>query len=194
MLRPPGTPLALAALLGIGAAGLSACGDDLTLPAATLETESLTVTLYALTGTPVAQPSAYNIIFLTPVRTDRSTDFDFAVDMDTNQTGDTVVLILPRGAMGLTADGGVQKVDVPFDSLLLAPADGYIQDSALAVATGDVLAFASRRQTCNFGVVRPHYAKALVEAVDRVQRSVQLRMRIDPNCGYRGLAPGVPTS
>lgn len=192
--HPTHTRTLVLALALMAPAVLSGCGEDFRLPPATLETEEFTLTLYALTGTPVGTASAYDLVFLSPVRTDRSTAFDFAVDMVTDASSDTVALVIPRGATGLSVDGGVQKVALSYDALLLAPEDGYVEDSALTVDVGDVLAFASRRQNCNFGIARPHYAKALVEAIDRDLRTIQLKVRVDPNCGYRGLDAGLPTS
>lgn len=189
-IRVHGLPPILCAV----ALGLWACGDPITLPPATLETTEVTFTLYALTSTPVGTASAYNMVVQSPVRTDRTLDFDFAVDMVTGTGGDTSVVMLPRGALGLPRDGGVQLATAPYDSITLAPVSGYVEDAPLAADSGDVVIAASRLQQCNFGILRPRYAKLLVESVDRVQRSVTFRMRIDPNCGYRGLAPGIPKS
>lgn len=176
------------------ALGISACGDPLTLPPATQETVELSFTLYALTNTSVGTPSAYNMVTLATVRTDRSIDLDFAVDMVTDTSGDTSVVMLPRGALGFQPDGGVQPAAEPFDSIALAPVNGYVEDAPLPVDSGDVVLVASRRQQCNFGINRPRYAKLRVESVNRAQRSVAFKIRINPNCGYRGLAPGIPSN
>jgi len=173
---------------------LTACGDPLGLPPATQPTVELSFTLYALTGTPVGTASAFNLVTQTAQRTDRTIDFDFAVDLVGGAAGDSTVVILPRGALGFQADGGAQLVAAPFDSVLLAPTTGYAQDIPLAVDSGDVVVVASRLQQCNFGINRPRYAKLSVESVDRVLRSVTFKIRIDPNCGYRGLGPGIPTN
>ncbi|MDO8666046.1 MAG: hypothetical protein Q7J79_05500 [Gemmatimonadales bacterium] len=176
------------------ALGISACGDPLTLPPATLETVELSFTLYALTNTSVGTPSAYNMITLATVRTDRSIDLDFAVDMVGGTAGDSAVVIIPRGALGFQLDGGVQLAAEPFDSIVLAPVNGYVEDAPLPVDSGDVVLVASRLQQCNFGINRPRYAKLRVESVNRAQRSIAFKIRIDPNCGYRGLAPGIPSN
>lgn len=176
------------------ALGISACGDPLTLPPATQETVELSFTLYALTNTSVGTPSAYNMATQATVRTDRSIDLDFAVDMVTDTSGDTSVVMLPRGALGFQPDGGVQRATAPFDSIALAPVNGYVEDAPLPVDSGDVVLVASRRQQCNFGINRPRYAKLRVESVNRAQRSIAFKIRIDPNCGYRGLAPGIPSN
>lgn len=144
--------------------------------------------MYALTRTPLQTPSAYDLIRQLAIRTDRSTELDFAFDIDTAGRA----MLMPRGALGLSADGGIQRVSLAYDSLTLAPRDGYLRDSTVAVEDGAVYALTSRQQSCGFGAASL-YAKAVVEALDRAARSVSLRLRINPNCGYRGLEPGVPS-
>ncbi len=178
----------------LAAAGLLmlACSDPLALPPASQLTVEDTVTLFAATATPVRTASAYNLITQDVARTDRTVDFDFAVDLVPGTGTDTDLVILPRGALGFLLDGGVQRTTSAFDAITLAPTSGYEREAPLVVASGDVVLLASRLQQCNFGISRPYYAKLRVESIDRAQRSVVLRIRVDPNCGYRGLAPGIP--
>lgn len=191
-------PVVLRILLAAAVVAWAGCGDAFTLPPASLETTEVTVTLYALTGTPIGTPSAYNLLTLAAVRTDRTSDFDFAFDIGPDSSfgvgtaGATVAVLLPRGAIGLGEDGGLQVSSLPLDSILLAPEHGYEEGAGVAIDSGAVIIAASRKQNCNFGFVRPRYAKLRVEALDIVQRSVTLRLVVDPNCGYRGLGPGVP--
>lgn len=182
------------------ATAVSACGDPFAIPPASLPTNERLVTLYAMTGTPVSQPSAFNLLNGVEVRTDRSPDFDFVVEFAPDSvwrlgtTGTTVIALIPRGALGFAPDGGLQVSSVAWDSLTLAPAAGYARDHAIRVDSGSVVVGASRGQTCNFGLVRPLYAKFRLESVDWVNRSITARMVTDPNCGYRGLGPGVPAA
>lgn len=192
-----GTPRAAPALAMSAALLVAACGEALTLPPATLETTEQTVTLYALTGTLPGTPSAYSILSLTVARPDRTIDFDFAVDMVAaaqDSAGKLVPAFIPRGGLGFTKDGGLQVVATPFDSLVLAPPDGYSDSLPVQADSGAVLVATSRRQQCNFGITLPRYAKLRIESVDRVNRSMTLRIRVDPNCGYRGLGSGVPSN
>lgn len=179
------------------AAAVSACGDPFTLPPASLTANERVVVLYAMTGTPITRPSAFNLVSGVEIRTDRSADFDFVVEFAPDSvwglgsTGETVIALIPRGALGFAADGGLQLSTVPWDSLLLAPEAGYVESRAIRVDSGSVVVGASRKETCNFGFVRPHYAKFRVEGVDWAQRFITTRMVTDPNCGYRGVEPGV---
>jgi hypothetical protein len=180
------------------ACALAACGEGLTLPPASLPVTEDTVTLYALSGTPVNTPSAYSLLSLIAVRTDQTTDLDFAFEigpanrLGVATTGDTVAVLMPRARLGFSPDGGFQATTLPFDSIRLAPERGYDEERAVRADSGAVYLVTSRRQSCNFGFVRPYYAKLRVEALDRVQRTVRLRLVIDPNCGYRSFEPGIP--
>ena len=62
-------------------AGLLACSDPNALPDAQITNVVDTFTISALTGTPIASPSAYSIADRAPVRTDLSAGFDFAFDI-----------------------------------------------------------------------------------------------------------------
>lgn len=179
---------------------VAACDTEFDLPPANLPVAEQQINLYALSGTPVHLPSAYNMLVLVEVRTDRSSDFDFAFEiapdsvLGVGTTGDTVAALLPRAAVGFNPDGGLQTiVGVPWDSILLAPETGYDRNRPHVISTGQIVLAASRLQQCDFGLIRPRYAKMFVENIDYAQRRATIRVIIDPNCGYRSLAPGIPT-
>jgi len=190
--RAFGLPLAAAVLL-------AACGEDIVLPPPTQQVTALEVSLYALTGTDVRTPSAYNMIIMLEIRTDETTEFDFAFEIGIDSllgvgtAGDTVAVLIPRGALGFTPDGGLQLASMPFDSILRAPLSGYEQLQPTVIREGDVVLAASRLQQCNFNVIRPRVAKLRIDTIDLGQRSVAIHMVIDPNCGYLSLVPGLPS-
>ena len=174
------------------AAAIAACDNPFALPPATLPPYDTTITLWSLTGTPVSQPSAYNMVNQIPVRTDLTYLFDFALDMP-DSLGDTIPLLIPPGGFGLSRDGGLQISKTPFDSLNYAPDGGYDQAAGQRLAVGTVVLASSRTQSCNYNIAHPLYAKLLIRAIDRVARSVTFRMVLDPNCGYRSLlADSIP--
>ena len=168
------------------------CGDPLGLPRPGIPNVVDTVSLYALSGTPIATPSAYRLDLKLPVRTDQSSLFDFAFDIDT--TGRA--RLLPTGALGLTRSSGGQVMAVPFDSIHVAPDRSYQLDSALVVDVGDVAVMHSQPATCSFGIPAFFYAKLRVLAVDTTAgpngRRIDFEILVDANCGYRGLDPGLP--
>ncbi len=178
---------------------LAGCGSDLTLPPASVPITQQEITLYALTGTPVATSSAYDMLSLIEVRTDLTNSFDFAWDLrfdsayGIGKPGDTVAVLLPRGALGFVTDPGLQLAPTfSIDSAIVAPTNGYIKDRAVRIKEGVVLYAASRIQTCQFGFTLPHYAKLLIEQIDLTNRKVVIRVVLDPNCGYRTLTSGIP--
>jgi hypothetical protein len=178
-----------AAAAGLLTAALS-CGDSLSLPPATFTNAVDTVVLAALTATPIAQSSGFDVVVGESVRTDRTTPVDFAVDIDAGGTP----RIYPAGALGLPAQPGVLLSDQAFDALTSAPLEGYVTDSALVVAANDVFVVRSRPSTvqCAFSGGLPRYGKFRVLNVDLGARTVTLEMLVDLNCGYRGLEPGTP--
>ncbi len=186
-------PAALVALAC--AAAIAACNNPFALPPATQPPSEKAVTLYALSGSPLNTPSAFDMVGDSLVHTDKTFLFDFALDMRTGAQHDTVAVLLPPGGLGLPRDGGLQITTTPYDSIMMAPDGGYDQSAAQTLAVGTVLVASSRSQSCNFGFIRPLYAKLQVLQIDKVARSVTFQMLLDPNCGYRSLAhSSVPPS
>jgi len=181
------------------AAAIGACNDNPVLPPPQIPVADQVILLYALNGTPVNTPSAYSILLPGEVRLDQTSDFDFAFDIRPDSqfglgtTGDTVAALLPRYQFGFSADGGLQATTQVFDSINAAPSGGYESHNPIQVRDSSVLFATSRIQTCNFGVVLPHYAKLVVQKIDLVARTAAIHVVLDPNCGYRGLAPGLPS-
>jgi hypothetical protein len=177
---------------------LVSCQNGPTLPPASIPVAQQQITLYALTGTPITTPSGYNMIQLGEVRTYLSNNFDFVMDIGIDSTfgvgnkGDTVIVLEPRGAVGFVEDGGLQWTAIGFDSVAVAPTDGYEQVKPTKIRQGDVILASSRKQTCDDASQHPRYAKLNIQTVDLVARSVVILVVIDPNCGYRGLKSGIP--
>ncbi len=171
----------------------AACGDPLGLPPPAIPNRTDTVSLYALSGTPVTTPSAYVISFRQVVRTDQSAQgFDFAFDIDS--TGRAV--LLPTGALKLPRASGIRLTSEPFDSILVATTGGYQGDSAVAVDSNTVALLHSRPLVCSFGITSIYYAKLHVLRVDTTSgpngRRIDFEILNNVNCGYRGLEPGLP--
>lgn len=178
----------------------AACGDPFGLPEAQVENRVDTVSLYALSGTPVTQPSAYVIPFRQVVRTDQDqaaiTGFDFAFDIDTAGRA----LLLPTGALRLGRGSGIRIETTHFDSIKVAPTSNYQLDSAVAVDSGSVAILHSRPQGCSFNPTGGYvfYAKLRVLVIDTTSgpngRRIDFEMLANVNCGHRGLEPPPPTA
>ena len=179
----------LAAAAGL-AALVVACDTPLGLPAASEENTVDTVSLWSLDSTALSLPSAYQLVPKGTVRTDRSSSFDFAFDIDS--LGRPV--FLPTGALGLGVASGLLRQTAAFDSIKTAPTAGYVTDSAFVADSGTVAIVRSRPVTCSFGATVFYYAKLKVLAFDPVDRRVDFEILVNANCGYRSLQPGVPHS
>jgi hypothetical protein len=167
-----------------------ACSDSSGLPDPTFANEERTVTLYALTGTPVGTPSAYAIHGNLRIRTDVSQDFDFAFSINES---DGRPVFAPRAVLGIEPNASLQPGLMPssltFEGIIEAPSNGYITDEVVPIAVGDRF-IVRGRITCTIGV--PKYAKLEVLTIDTSARTVTFRVLTNENCGYKGLQPGLP--
>jgi hypothetical protein len=176
-------------LLLLPSAAVLACSDSNSLPDPTDQNAVEENTIGSLTDTPITTASGFSITS-GPIRTDQTSEFDFAFDIEgAAATGQPV--LLPRVALGFptstTADPGLQQSDESFDSIDEAPSNGYITDQKVPIAVGDVLLVRSR-VICSIGV--PLYAK--IQILDVTDGSLHFKVLADQNCGYRGLKPGFP--
>ena len=168
-----------------------ACGNTSGLPVAGIENVVDTVSLFALDGTPISEPSGYQISIPPPtrVRTDQSTTFDFVFNI--TPAGKTVVL--PTGALHLGTGSGIQLQSRTFDAITTAPGGAYVDSLPVSVDSGSVFVVHSRATSCLLtATVVFFYGKFQVLAIDTVARRIDLKGLVDQNCGYRGLAPGIP--
>jgi hypothetical protein len=172
--------------------GLAGCGSPPGIPSAIFPNRTDTLAVYAVTGTPVATPSAYIISARQVVRTDQNPGFDFVFDIDS--LGRAV--LLPTGAMKLGTLSGAQAVTTEFDSTRIAPTTAYHTDSAVVLDVNSVAVLHSRPVQCSwdFSPVHNFFAKLRVVAVDSAARRIDFEILTDINCGYRGLEPGLPHS
>ena len=181
------TRLAAAALAGL----LVACDDPNELPDATLPNVVDTLTLNAVRGTPPSTPSAFDIITGRPVRLDLTLSFDFIFDFD-----DALLpVFVPIDLLGLISEDQLPPGFIPSDEAFadidIAPNDGYSQGDSLRFAVDDVFVMRSRL-TCSSVGGLPLYGKLRILDLDQDARQVTLEVLVNENCGYRGLAPGVP--
>lgn len=166
----------------------SAACDDSILPQATVANSVDSIELFALEGTDISQPSAYDMTRLTSARTDLTTQWDFAFNIDSLGRP----LLASAHALGLGGGGGLLESNVSFDDLRVAPSAGYITDSAVVVTPGMVLATRSRLINCELGTIF-YYGKLRVIAIDMTARTIGFEVLSNINCGYISLEPGRPT-
>jgi len=176
---------------------LNACGNIASLKA-TIPTFTDTLSLWALSGTPPSYPSGLAIPTRQIVRVDGFASFDIAFDIDAN--GKTVVypvklvVATPGGSRAV----GIQAIARSFEDVSAAPTSGYQKDSARVIGPGEVVVVESPHNgsgdICQFTISPNLYAKIAVDSVNLATRIIYLRMGLDPNCGFRSFADGIPTS
>ena len=175
--------------LVVAALALAACGDLNDLSDAQIANVVDTTTIAALTGTPIAQASAFSVSSGQAIRTDLSIEFDFAFDQY-----DSGPVFLPRAALQINEGSGLQPGLAPseeqFAELDEAPVEGFLTRDTIAVAVGQVFAARSRVVCGGLGV--PLYGKLRILSLDAVARTVTFEFLVNENCGYVGLEPGIP--
>jgi hypothetical protein len=152
-----------------------------------------TLAVYALTGTPLAYPTALVTPAHTVVRADASVNFDVAFDIDAQGNA----LLYPFGlVVDQTAERrtvGIRKMTVGFDELKSAPSGGYQYDSVTVAPEGTVAVIqAMRFVECAADFSKTIYSKIVIDDVDTVNRRIAFRILVDPACGFRDLVPGRP--
>lgn len=170
-------------------AAVIGCGDDFGLPPAAFENVVDTTTVFALRGTPIAAPSAYDVVNRRRARTELGELFDFAFDI----TDEGTPQLFPAGFFGFDP-AAIVRMNTTFDAIVTAPDEGFVRDSAVTIEVGTVFVVQSRATSalCSFLGALPRYGKFRVLALDPAERSLQLELLVDANCGYRSLRPGVP--
>lgn len=168
-----------------------ACGGGSQLPPASGFNVEARVRIFAVTGTPIHLPSGWAILFADAIRFDQSAGFDFAFDID--PSGQPV--FKPLGAFGLlqpSGNAGLQHTQLTWDEIKLAEINGYIVDRPVPIAVGDRL-FARSTVTAFCFNGSPTYAKIEVLDIEMDVRAVTFNILSNPNCGLRGLEPGLPS-
>jgi len=180
------------AVVGLASAALAACNTS-TLPPPSTANVVDTVTLYALHGTPLITPSGYSLTGPEVVATALTPGFDFAFDIDSLGP-----VLLPLGALVPPSQDslnnpGLQTTTSTFNNMTLAPTGGYELTKPITVAPGSVVLVQSASQVCPDGLTESLYAKLQVLSINDSTRTIQFQILVDENCGYLGLAPGLPT-
>jgi hypothetical protein len=188
--------LALFAML-VTVVGLGACRDPIHLEA-TRETTTDTLTVYALSGTPPSYPNALSLVARQIVPVSGFGGFDIVFDIDAS--GNAVL----HAARRVVTEGpfvpqvGLQKIAIQFEALGEAPVAGYKVDSTVVASAGEVVVVEAvhnlaEGDLCTFALSPNVYAKIAIDTIFVATRTIKFRLGLDPNCGYRSFAPGIPT-
>ena len=188
--RPTRRLAALGALLLAGL-GLG-CGPDPFAPRATTPIRTTSFTVWAISGSPTPYPTAYSVQSNVTMRIEPSGSFDIAFDITPG--GKLRVLPVKEVVSPIT---GVRSIgmlvpDVPYTSIEAAPRVGYALDTILELEVGDAFVVQVPSQLCDFGQQQILFAKFSVDAIVPAERRASISGRINPNCGFRSFADGVP--
>jgi hypothetical protein len=193
---PAARRVAALAVAGAAAATLAACGDDPFDPQAQLDTQAGLVVVYPLSASSAELPVAVDLATLLAVRpgirpSTGTPNFDFALDLEPN--GQIRVLapqyvILP--VTGVPRVGFQTVSGQPFDDLAMAPQRNYRFDSVTVATVGQPVVVQTPGVSCTS--TSPIAAKFVVDSVVGAPRKMFVRLRVNPNCGFRSLAPGRP--
>jgi len=195
-------PRLLALCLGLAATAAAGACTDPTRLRAQFETMQDTLVAFAMTGTPATYPSALAAAVQQDddpsgepavVRLGGAIPFDVAFDIDAEGNAVVYPLRLLVSDFRETRRVGLQRATTPFEQVLRAPSGGYQFDSAMVARRGDVIVIESQLTPyCSLDVLQTIYAKLTVDSVSTAARTVYFRVGLDPNCGFRSFAPGIP--
>jgi len=188
--------LALLATMSV-VVGLNACGNPTSLKAS-LITSVDTLSVFALSGTPPSYPSGISVLARQAVRVDGGANFDVAFDIDADGNAVIYPVKLVVSTPGGSRSVGMQRLLAPFDSVADAPKSGYQVDSSFVLTPGATVVVQSQHNfsgdICQFALNPDIFAKFAIDSVNLASRTIYLRLGLDPNCGFRSFAAGLPTS
>lgn len=189
--RRPTRRLAALGVLLAAAAGI-ACGPDPYAPRAESAVVRTIFTVWAISGSPAPYPTAYSVQNNVTLRLEPTGAFDLAFDI----TDDGKLRVLPVGKVVNPVSGsrniGMMVPGVPYAQILSAPRSGYAPDTVLELNVGDAFVVQVPTQLCLYTSLPVIYAKFAVDTIVPADRRAFLSGRINPNCGFRSFADGVP--
>lgn len=176
-------PLLAGVVLSVALVG---CEDPLSSRRAPVPDEPSEATLVSLQDGTLRDESAFDVTGPDPVRTDQTSEWDFAV-----RRGEGGGLeFAPRNLiLGTSSAAGLQRSDFAFGEVTEAPQDGYVSDEPVPVETGQVYVARSRRDP-SVALSCFRFMKMEVLSVDDAAGTVTFRYLGNPNCGRRTLEAG----
>jgi hypothetical protein len=180
------------AVLVLAVLAVAACSDPFSVKAQYANVP-FTYSLYGISGSgPANAPAALDLANVATVRVDGSFGFDVAFDFD----GTGKIRILPQKLVGASISGartvGLQRLSGVYETVLLAPARGWVFDSLLTVLPGEVVGVRLTAASCAYQLSTEIYAKFVVDSV-RAGGLIFGRGVMNPNCGFKSFDVGIPT-
>jgi hypothetical protein len=181
-------PLILAAAM-LAATG---CSDPFALKAQ-YSNEPFIFTVFGMSGKgPANAPAALDLLGRAVMKVDGSFAFDIAFDLD----GKGKIVVLPQRLVGTPIAGSrvvyLRRMSGPYDAALLAPSDGWMADSTVSVLPGEPVGIKLTPSSCAYQISTDMYAKIFVDSVT-AGGLIFGRGVLNPNCGFKSFADGIPT-
>jgi hypothetical protein len=175
-----------------GVAGAACYGP--TNPKPDLNVATDTLTAWSMVGTLVTHPAGYELATNGAVLVDNTLLFDVAFIVDSLHQQ---VLVYPVRLLIdpiiVTRHVGLQRLTQNFDSVDYALKLGYQFDSVYALSPGQGLMIVSNPAGC-LALPNPSlYGKFVIDSINTSLKTLYFRATVDPNCGFRSFAPGLPT-
>lgn len=191
-LRCPVLGVRGAAVLALAVFAVAACSDPFSVKAQYANVP-FAYSLYGLSGSGLANaPAALDLTSTAAVRVDGSLNFDVAFDFD----GAGKIRIIPQRLVGASISGartvGLQRISGVYETVLLAPARGWVFDSLLTVLPGEVVGVRLTSASCAYQLSSEIYAKLVVDSV-KTGGLIYGRGVLNPNCGFKSFEDGLPS-
>ena len=87
---------------------------------------------------------------------------------------------------------GIHLPGTPYADIEAAQRNGWMYDSIITVDTGQAFVVRVQTQFCALQLRQEVYAKYVVDSVFPADRRIRMRGRVNPNCGFRSFADGIP--
>lgn len=172
--------------------GSAVACDDPFAPRADALNFATGVEVWALTGAPTSYPTVILVPQALTVRPDAGGSFDIGFDIDP----DGRLLVVPMSKIAVPLSGarsiGIIRTGDVFNTILEAPRSGWVFDSTLSVNVGQTFLVRVTTLFCNGEFRNEVYAKYHVDSVIPAERRIRLTGFVNPNCGFRSFATGIP--
>jgi hypothetical protein len=148
---------------------------------------------WSLSGSPPSFPAALLVAQTTMVPPDAAGSFDIAFEID--DTGRLRVMPVTKVVTPITGNRtiGLMLSHDTYSAIIEAPRTGWVFDSVFTVNPGQTFLVKVQAISCQFDFQHDIYAKIHVDAVFLEERRALLSARVNPNCGFRSFATGIPT-
>lgn len=184
--HPATRPLGLLSLALLFGTALTACDDPTSSRLSPVPDEPSMATLTSLEDGSLRDASAFDVTGPAAVRTDQTSEWDFAV----RRTEGGGLAFAPRNlVLEESSAAGLQRMEQGFGELTEAPGGGYVTDETVALDSGAVYAVRSRRDPA-VALSCFRFMKMEVLSVDRAGGAVTIRYLGNPNCGRRTVEAG----